>query len=197
MGLSIVTPACGLVVEVDDLKAQARIDGTAEDDLIEAHLRFAQHYVERQRGEQLLTACYRYDVPGPLPADCRVRDILGFAGDVAHYLPLPLPPLQAVTAIKYYDPAGTLQTLDPSVYRVVSGRRPGYLVFTAGLPAMANREDALQTTFTCGYGDPCDVPDHLQQAIRLLAADAYRAREAGTEGSREAINRLLALDRWR
>jgi uncharacterized phiE125 gp8 family phage protein len=201
MGLQVVTPATGLVVDSDTLKLQSHIDGTAEDALLDAYLYAAQKYASDIANKQLLPATYRVEIPAPIYLDCRLRDIYQFADDVASFVELPNPPFTSLTYVKYYDVNNSLQTLSSSYYRVVTdAERPAYVVFLSGLPTMYPREDALQITFVCGYANAAAVPETIKQAIRLLAADWFKNREATVSGTiitshPLAVDRLLTLSR--
>jgi uncharacterized phiE125 gp8 family phage protein len=83
---------------------------------------------------------------------------------------LPLPRLQSVQSIQYYDISNVLQTLDPV----------NYVAYTDGLlgrveraqlgifPVTYVRPDAIQVTFRCGYGTASDVPKPIRQAALLM-----------------------------
>ena len=63
------------------------------------------------------------------------------------------PPLLNVTQIEYFDSSGQQQTLDSSHYSIVlSKRAAGKIVWTPAFtrPAVAEREDAIEITYTSG-----------------------------------------------
>jgi uncharacterized phiE125 gp8 family phage protein len=93
----------------------------------------------------------------------------------ARRLVLDYPPLASVEALRYVDPAGVLQTLDPAAYVVRTGETPGEIVPTWGTcwPAARAAEDAVHVEFTCGYGAPEAVPEPIRQAVLLIVASLY------------------------
>jgi len=109
-------------------------------------------------------------------------------------IPLPLPPLQSVTSIKYLDVAGTLQTIDPSGYAVDISGEPGRVVPAHGTawPTTQDMPAAVAIRFVCGYGDTADtVPPAIKAWIMLNVADLYENRETVVIGN--SVNRLSTM----
>jgi uncharacterized phiE125 gp8 family phage protein len=175
--LKLVTAPVMLPVSLDEAKLQARVDAdlTADDALIRVQIGAATAHIERETGRQLVTATWDFwcrEWPDP------------------RVIPLPLPPLQSVTSIQYYDASNVNQTLPTSSYRAQpTTRGEGSLYFdnAASLPALYDREDAIRIRFVAGYGFAEDVPDDLRVAVSLLAADWYKHREATTPGAAKEI----------
>lgn len=95
-------------------------------------------------------------------------------------IPLPLPPLQSVDAITYIDADGVEQTLATANYRVIiSDSDPGRVEPAYGLswPATRSQSGAVAITYTCGYGEPSDVPEAIRNYIRLRLGQYYEHRE--------------------
>lgn len=116
---------------------------------------------------------------------------------------LPLPPLQSVESIKYLDPSGDEQTLSMSKYRVLTVGEPGRILLKTGQtwPATAAEPDAVRIEFTCGYGDPDDVPAAIKHALLLLVGHMYENREPVAFGAVPvempgAVTALLANKRF-
>lgn len=101
---------------------------------------------------------------------------------------LPYPPLQAVTSIQYIDPSsGTLLTIPPSQYLYTQLSIPGRVQPQYGVvwPLARPEIDAVQITFTCGYGPlESDIPASVRLALRSVVAATYENREAFLEGGR-------------
>ena len=98
---------------------------------------------------------------------------------------LPLPPLQSVDSISYIDGDGASQTLDPADYRVFApDSDPGRVEPAYGLswPAVRGQSGAVTITYTCGYGDPADVPELIRTYIRLRVGQYYENRELVATG---------------
>lgn len=113
---------------------------------------------------------------------------------------IPLPPLQSVAYVKYKDPSGSEQTLDPAGYTVDAAGEPGRIVPAYGCSWPETRDEigAVTVRFTAGYGAPAAVPAEIKQAILLKVADLYEHR-GGDEGVDEkiqsAVEALLAPER--
>ena len=113
---------------------------------------------------------------------------------------LPLPPLQTVDSIKYYDQDGVLQTLAPSAYLVDNTSEPGRITPAAGTtwPSTQNRAGAVEVRFTAGYdATGALLPSGLRAWMLLRIADLLENRSAvemGVRGNAEKhpfIDRLL------
>jgi uncharacterized phiE125 gp8 family phage protein len=85
---------------------------------------------------------------------------------------LPLPPYQSIVSLKYVDPNGVQQTMDPSLYQVQAGGR-SYLLPAYGTywPSARWQDGAVEITFKAGYGDAgSSVPEPIRQAIVLMVS---------------------------
>jgi uncharacterized phiE125 gp8 family phage protein len=110
---------------------------------------------------------------------------------------IPLPPLQAINSITYIDPGGAIQTLNPSLYRVVSGsgpkRQPAIVLPIYGQTWPAALDDLAVVTinYTAGYGsDGTTVPEGIKQWMLLNIANLWENRETETM----AAGRLTQID---
>jgi uncharacterized phiE125 gp8 family phage protein len=104
---------------------------------------------------------------------------------------VPLPTLQSVTSVKYYDPDGVQQTMDPAGY-IASGQQ---IVPVDAWPDYdTTRPGAVTVRFTAGYGNATAVPAAIKAAILLYIGDLYANREAQGEQlfANDAARRLLA-----
>lgn len=91
-------------------------------------------------------------------------------------IPLAPAPLASVTSVQYYDVAGTLQTLGPQQYLVDEKSEPGRVLPAPGVtwPDTAERFDAVQVRFVCGYGaDDTAVPKAIQDYILGMLENRY------------------------
>ena len=90
---------------------------------------------------------------------------------------LPLPPVQSVTWVKYYDADGTLQTLDAAEYHTALEGDPPRIVTVNGWPATETRRpQAVEVQFVCGYGTAANVPSDIKAAIKLVLGHRFRHR---------------------
>lgn len=160
------------VVTVADMKAHLRIDTDDEDTLIGDYITAATDMVDAEFGElgrALITQRWQLTMP-KFPADGHVD--------------LPIPPVQQVFSITYYDTDNVQQTLSTDVYRLTLNTDMAYLDLVAGQtwPATYDRADAVAIQYDTGFGDAgTDVPEGIRQAIRMMVAHWYEHREAATE----------------
>lgn len=112
------------------------------------------------------------------------------------YIKVPLPPLQSVTSIKYYDTSNTESTFSASNYYVDTNSTPGRIVLGYGKtwPSTTLRSaNGICVEFVCGYGaTPSTVPQSFIQAMLLLIGHWYENREASSE--KALIDVPLAVD---
>lgn len=111
-------------------------------------------------------------------------------------LEIPLPPLQSVDSIVYFDITNVAQTLDPTFYRVVAESEPAYVVpvVNQNWPETINDVGVVTVKFTCGYGDNSgDVPAAIRQWMLLNIANLYENRETIAIGNRFAMVELNTI----
>lgn len=114
---------------------------------------------------------------------------------------LPAGPVTSVLAVKYYDDANVLRTVDPANYFLVQSLVPK-LRFLGGFEAsLYLREDAIQIDYVAGVppvaGSPEDyranVPATVKQAVLLMAHAHYDGLGPDERDSyREAAERMLS-----
>lgn len=160
--LSLNTAAALPPVTQAEAKAHLRVDGTDEDDLIDALVLAATSAVEEATGRALVTQTWDYAVSQP-------------SGKVM----LPLHPVASVSTLAYYDTDDNSQTLTVSDYYLFKGPDKAWLEPKDNVdwPEMKDRADALTVTFTAGQA-VASVPQALKQAILLLVAHWFENREA-------------------
>jgi uncharacterized phiE125 gp8 family phage protein len=96
------------------------------------------------------------------------------------YIEIPLPPLQTISSVKYYDTEDTEATLSSDDYFVDAQSEPGRVVLNSGnsWPGTTLRPaNGVCVTFVAGYGDAGDVPKNIKSAILLLVGHFYEHRE--------------------
>lgn len=117
MALQLITPPTREPLSLAETKAHLRIDGTDEDNLIRALIPSARRYCEGFLNRALLTQTW---------------DLWLDAFPGKDHIDIPLPPLQSVTHIKYYDTDGTEATMDSADYIVDAVSEPGRIVLAYG-----------------------------------------------------------------
>ncbi len=172
MALSLVTAPTLDPVSLAEARAQCKLDIPDEDALIAGYLLAAREHVETETHRALITQTW------DLTLDEWPEQIV-----------LPRPPVQSVTAITYLDSAGTLQTLNPSQYRLLKLATGEWAVCRAyGVvwPAVQSIEACITVRFVCGYGSaPGSIPEALRQAILLLVEHWHKNRSAVSEKGTE------------
>jgi uncharacterized phiE125 gp8 family phage protein len=89
-------------------------------------------------------------------------------------------PVQSVSAVKYYDPAGVLQTATLSDFDVFGTARNKTVSPKSGFswPVTQNRTDAIKIEYVVGFGDDItDIPQTVRHALMMLVGHWYENRE--------------------
>lgn len=108
-----------------------------------------------------------------------------------------VPALQSVESIKYIDTDGTQQTLDPSLYKVDTVSPMGRIAPAYGKnwPAARNEINAVEVSFTSGYGDASAVPQGIKNWMLIRIATLYENREEVAILPRGKVEPLPFVDR--
>lgn len=170
----LILAAAKYPISLDELKAHLRIelDITAEDALLNSIIKAATEQAQGLTGRALITQTWEYYI-----------DQWPFGGQIN----LPLPPLQSITHIKYTDSNGTESTFDAASYSVDNISYVGRVVLNSGYswPSVdLNNTNPIKITLIAGFGDnETDVPQTINQAILLLAANLYEYRDMFITGT--------------
>jgi len=98
---------------------------------------------------------------------------------------LPYPPIISVVTLKYLEPvAGVSTTLNALSYTVDAKSEPGWIVPAYGYdwPNIWDSINAVEVTYTAGYGTAADVPAAIKAWILLHVGHLYENREATMPG---------------
>ena len=163
----LVAPPGAEPVTRGEAKAHARIDGTDEDERVDALIAAARADVENRTGRALVTQGWRI-----------VRDAVP-RGAVVRLQPAPV---QAVTAVTVFGDDGAPQVVSPDDYDVDLASAPGRLVLQRGRGWSARALNGFEVDLTCGYGPPEAVPAPLKHAVLMLVAYWFEVREAAEYG---------------
>ena len=101
------------------------------------------------------------------------------------------PPLLEVKHVMFWGADGVQALIDPQDYEADSESEPGYIVPAPGRawPATAQRINAVQAQFRCGYGpDHASVPDGIKGFILARVQEHFETNGAPTN---EYVKRLL------
>jgi uncharacterized phiE125 gp8 family phage protein len=94
---------------------------------------------------------------------------------------LEVPPVQSIVSIKYLDVNEVEQTATLSDFELVQlPHRYAQVEPKIGKswPSMSSRSDALRIEFVAGFDNAAAVPNRIKSAIRLLAGELDKEREA-------------------
>lgn len=170
------------------LKAHLRLgtgfgDEDLQDEVLLRALRAAIAAIEARTGKAMLSRGFRLRLTA-------WRDPAG--------QPLPVAPVNSVTAVTYFNAAATPSLLDPARWRlVIDTHRPQLAPASALLPPVPTG-GAVEIDFIAGFGaDWADVPADLAQAVLILAAHLYERRGGEGDGAGAMPGPALSLAaRW-
>lgn len=179
MSLQIVSPPAAEPVDLQEMKDHLRIDHTYEDEIIRSYLSAARERCEvESRGTVAVATTYRasfdrfplmtygQNVPGSPVVEPVINDTWPLSpGQWA--LKLPRGPMLSLTSVRYYDAAGTLQTMSLSSLIADTQSEPPRVTPAQGAywPASQFRPGAVQVDFVAGYSAPI-----------TLSGDTFTAR---------------------
>lgn len=99
-------------------------------------------------------------------------------------------------ATSQYSISGILTTLSPARYTVDAISEPGGLTPAPGSywPAVADMPNAVQVSYTCGYGAAAAVPANITSWMLLRIGALYENREEFLTGNGVAVAELPFVD---
>ncbi len=162
MALKLSVPPEAEPITLEEAKLHCKVEVDDDDDLIEALITAAREYCEGFQRRAYITQTWE----------------LWLDSFPSTPLTLPLPPLQSVDSIKYYD-TDNIET-EFEEYYVDTNSEPGRLELNYGesWPTVILRDiNSVCITFTAGYGGAEDVPQKVKQAILLIVSAWYENRE--------------------
>ncbi len=159
---TLLTGPTGEPVALVEMKLALRLDGDAEDALVERLITAARLHVSAVTGRGLVTESWRLSLDA-VPRDRVVR--------------LPVGPLVTVTALRTLGDDGAA-TEWPATGLVLA-KSPALIVLPEAL-ASAERRALLgiEIDYEAGYGTATDVPADLRQAVAMLVGHWFEHREA-------------------
>ena len=156
-------------ISLAEAKAQMRVEGSDDDAIIQRLIDAAVAFVDVQGvlGRAMITQTWgQWLSPNPSTVS------------------LMLGPVQSVSAIKYYDLNGTLQTATLADFNVFG--TPNRITITPktgkAWPITQTRDDAIKIEYVIGYGDSAaSVPQTVRHGLMMLVAHWYENRETTQE----------------
>ena len=161
--VTVATAACEFGVSIIKGASTA-----VEDDLLNSLIESARQYAEDYQRRAYVTQTWELWLDA-FPAQ--------------NYIKLPLPPLQSITSVKYYDTSDTEATFSSDDYFTDIKSEPGWAVLNTGesWPSTTLRPaNGVCVEFVAGYGIASAVPKKVKQAMLLLIGAWYEQREAIT-----------------
>jgi uncharacterized phiE125 gp8 family phage protein len=164
--LEIVDAPSTTPITLAEVKEQLRVEGTDDDAMLTRLIDVAVAYtdVRGALGQAMITQKWAQWVDSTPPQSIGL--ILG--------------PVQGVTAVKYYDTDGALQTDDVNNYEVFGTEFATKIGPKSGFswPVTQDRQDAIKIEYEIGYGDATtDVPQTIRHALLLMVGHWYDNRE--------------------
>ena len=153
-----------------EAKAFLRVDGEAEDALLDALIAAARRHVEAETGRILMDQTWRFSLDRwPL------RGVI----------PAPVAPVRTILEATVAAADGTPVALPEGALTLVGDRAPALVrVESARVSAPLVSHGGIVITLLAGYGaDADDVPADLVQAVRLMLAHLYEHRDGPGEAT--------------
>lgn len=203
MNHQLVTAPAENPVSVAEAKSHCRVDGTLEDAWFATAIAAATRLCEELCDRAFVTQTWKLGLDAfPVSANasgcCCSCDSIDRPTGGGGAIVLPRARATSITHLKYYDTDGVLQTLDSGIYQLDDMAEPGRVTPAPGQvwPAtQTGRVNAVQVTYTCGYGAAADVDPRAKQAVLFIVNHWYENRGAVLVGSisKEIENSTRAL----
>lgn len=164
VGVSVATAPAIEPLTLDDVRTHLRIDDNELDSKLLRLIRVARNHAESMTGRALITQTI------DVTYDRWCTTIV-----------IPRGQLQSVTSVKYQDQDDAEQTLDTSVYRVVTAVDPGRIRLDYGQswPDLYPVDATITIRAVVGYGDAAtDIPEEIIQGMLLLIGHWLENEEA-------------------
>lgn len=175
--LTLVTPPASEPVTLTEVKSHLRVDSDGDDARINELITVGRQHLDGWDG--VLGRAIQAQT-WDLKLDWFPRRIW-----------LPLPPLQSVSSITYVDADGASQTLDTSVYVVVSnGYDQSFVELADGKewPSLDDAPQVVTVRFVAGYST---VPAPIKQAIKMGVQGLYDTCDDKVGGTLSASIAML------
>ena len=158
----------GLGFPLQPIKEHLRINGySVEDQVVAAYINSNVDLIARETWRYFQSA-----------------DYTAYLDSWKTDLTIKMNPVTEITTIKYYDSAGSLQTMvENTDYHVSLNGNYARIHFLNTPTLRSDRYDNIEVAFKCGYTDHFKVPDDMIQALKILVADSYNSRNSQTMGT--------------
>lgn len=167
MNYTLVTAPATEPLTLAEAKLHLRVDTDVEDSLITALITAARQKVEDDTWRTLITQTWKLSLD---------KD------EVKTFMGLTKSPTQSISHIKYFDLNVVQQTLSTGSYQSNLLNEPA-IIQLSSIPQMADRMNAMEIQFVCGYGVAASVPEALKVAMKYLIGHWYEHRESVSVGN--------------
>jgi uncharacterized phiE125 gp8 family phage protein len=179
---SIATQPDSESITLEQVTAHVRVDSTDDQEYIIGLIGVARELVDSITGRVSMTSGWTLTA-------ATWADLFEGSCDTAKIYRTPL---ASVAFVKYYPAdGGALATMSSGDYRAITGYEPGLIQFTGDLPALDDRPDAIQISFTAGYANSDLTPAVHKHAQKVLVADMYDQRSSIAFGQPYEIKPVL------
>jgi len=153
-------------ITLSEVKDQLRVEGSDDDVILTRLIDVAVAYTDAKGalGQAMITQKWGQWINSTPPQT----------------ISLALGPVIGVTAVKYYDTDGVLQTDTLSNYQITGPKFATIIGPKSGFnwPVTQDRSDAIRIEYQAGYGAaPTNVPQGIRHAMMLLIGHWYDNRE--------------------
>ena len=164
--LELVTAPAVLPISLVEVKAQLRIEHADEDTYLNRLIDVGVAMVDAKGvlGQPMISQTWAQWLPAT----------------PAHEVALALGPVQSVSAVKYFDVNGSMQTDTLSNFDIFGRSMNTVIKPKSGFnwPVAQQRSDAIKIEFVAGFGDAAsDIPETIRHAMLMLIAFWYENRE--------------------
>ena len=181
--LKLLTAPAVEPISLSDVKAQARIDTTADDALISGLITAARQACEDYLNRALITQSWVLWLDAfPCAAASNWWDGVkdgAIRSRNADFIVLPKPPLVAVTSVRVFDNADNITVFPATQYFVDNASEPARLALRNGAvwPFPLRPANGIRIEYVAGYGDSgASVPQAIKQGILSHVAAMYEHR---------------------
>lgn len=162
---TVTVAAAAEPITLAEAKTHCRVDGSAEDTLIQGLIAAARDYVEAWTGCPIVS-----------------RTVAIICDDFADFSAVPVPVI-SISSVSYIDANGTALALPENVYEARSDGLTASIALKFGQvwPSI-QAGSRITVTAIVGYSS---VPEALRHATMLLVGEWYRSRENSAFGSNQ------------
>lgn len=176
MSLRLYSAPTSEPVSLAEAKTHLRVDQDTDDDLILAMIQASREQAQLRIGGAIMR---------------QVWDVLldSFPAMSDPGIELPMPPVQGITHVKYYDAQSVQQTIDPANYTLDNSNLPGWVLPAYGFdwPYALPIANAIEVRFVTGVANTVDVPASIKSWMLLHIGTLYRYREHFVTGQIAAL----------